>query len=187
MPAPLIIAARGDTESAPENTLAAFAAAIENGADTIEFDVHPTRDGELIVHHDYYLERTTDGSGPLAKFTLDQLQRLDAGSWFGREFRNERIPTLTQVLELGRHRVQFEVDLWGTTLPFLRAVLTEIARFELYDRVELTSPHIPLLCRIPAENSSTATCRPIGPPQSCPITIASCRSSFRTSSPTTTA
>ncbi len=157
MPPPLIVAARGTTESAPENTLAAFAAAIEYGADTIEFDVHPTRDGKLVVHHDYYLERTTDGSGPLANFTLDQLQRLDAGSWFGREFHNERIPTLNQVLELGRHRVRFEIDLRGTTLPFLRAVLSEIARFDLDHRVELTSPHIPLLCRIPAENTAIAS------------------------------
>ena len=157
MSQPLIVASRGDTASAPENTLAAFTAAIDNGADSIEFDVHPTSDGELVVHHDYYLGRTTDGAGYIGDWPLNRLLQLDAGSWYRTEFRHQRIPTLTQVLELGRGRVRFEIELRGSTSPFLLAVLSEIGRLGVKDRVELTSPHIPLLCRLGHEGAGVST------------------------------
>ncbi len=142
---PLVIAHRGDAAAAPENTLAAFAAAIDAGADGIELDVHPSRDGALVVHHDYYLDRTTDGTGLVSDHTLAQLRALDAGAWFSEAFVGEVIPTLEEALSLARGRVRLEIELKGSTGPFLDQVLKTIRAADGTGCVELTSPHVPLL------------------------------------------
>jgi len=98
--APLIIAHRGASKMAPENTLAAFKKALELGAGGIELDVHLSRDGQLVVIHDEKLDRTSNGKGFVGDKTLDELKALDFGSWFSPEFRNEKIPTLEEVLNL---------------------------------------------------------------------------------------
>jgi glycerophosphoryl diester phosphodiesterase len=103
--APLLIAHRGGGALAPENTLVAFRRALEWWrADILELDVQPTSDGEVVVFHDATLDRTTDGSGPVASHTLRELRALDAGFRFGLDgafpFRSigVGIPTLTEVL-----------------------------------------------------------------------------------------
>jgi glycerophosphoryl diester phosphodiesterase len=96
---PLVVAHRGSSGTAPENTMAAFRLAVAAGADMIEFDVRMTRDFELVVHHDRSLGRTSDGSGRIWDLTLGDLRGSDAGSWFAKKFAGERIPTLRQVLE----------------------------------------------------------------------------------------
>jgi glycerophosphoryl diester phosphodiesterase len=93
-----IIAHRGASAVAPENTLAAFMEAIRVGADMIELDVRLSRDGAVMVFHDQDLSRTTDGHGPVEKLTLAELRELDAGSWFSDEFIGEGIPTLEEVI-----------------------------------------------------------------------------------------
>lgn len=98
--APLVIAHRGASDAAPENTLAAFRQAAADGADCIEFDVACTADGELVVLHDDTVNRTTDGAGPVNELTLKQVKRLDAGRWKGEQFAGERIPTLDETLSL---------------------------------------------------------------------------------------
>jgi glycerophosphoryl diester phosphodiesterase len=95
---PLVVAHRGSSGSAPENTMAAFRLAVTAGVDMIEFDVRMTRDFELVVHHDRSLGRTSDGSGRIWDLTLNDLRDTDAGSWHSRKFAGERIPTLRQVL-----------------------------------------------------------------------------------------
>lgn len=97
---PWVIAHRGLAKRAPENTLAAFAAAMAAGATAIEFDLHMTRDGALVVMHDYNVERTTNGHGVIADLTLAEVRRLDAGSWFDPAFASEKVPTLEEVLAL---------------------------------------------------------------------------------------
>ena len=102
---PAILAHRGASARAPENTLEAFRLAVEEGAGGLELDVHATRDGEIVVIHDATVNRTTDGSGAVAGMTLEELRRLDAGYRFspdgGRTFpyrgRGTRIPTLAEV------------------------------------------------------------------------------------------
>jgi glycerophosphoryl diester phosphodiesterase len=91
----LVIAHRGAPTSSdrPENTLAAFREAIEDGATALELDVRRTADGELVVLHDATVDRTTDGTGPVAQLALSEVQALDAG-------RGERIPTVAEVIEL---------------------------------------------------------------------------------------
>jgi glycerophosphoryl diester phosphodiesterase len=98
----MIIAHRGASGSAPENTLAAFHKAIELGADWLELDVCATRDRQIVVFHDDALDRTTDGCGPVQSYSLAELRRLDAGSWFDRRFAGEQIPTLHEVIALAK-------------------------------------------------------------------------------------
>lgn len=106
-----LYAHRGASAEAPENTLAAFSRAVEVGADGVEFDVHLSADGVPVVLHDDTLERTTDGAGPVARWTADGLGELDAGSWFAPEFAGEQLPTLEATLTLlaGRVRLNLEV------------------------------------------------------------------------------
>jgi glycerophosphoryl diester phosphodiesterase len=75
---PQIFAHRGARRVAPENTLPAFAAALDMGADGIELDVHRTSDGQLVVIHDFTVDKTTDGQGEVAKMTYAEIARLDA-------------------------------------------------------------------------------------------------------------
>ena len=96
---PLIIAHRGASSWAPENTQAAFRQAIATGCDGIELDVRLTRDRQLIVFHDRLLDRTSDGCGPVDGHTLAEMRALDAGTWFGPAFHGEPPPTLEEVFE----------------------------------------------------------------------------------------
>jgi glycerophosphoryl diester phosphodiesterase len=95
---PLVIAHRGDPSEAPENTVAAARRAVEVGANVVEFDVHITKDGHLVVTHDASVERCTNGVGLVAEMTLDQIKQLDAGSWFSEHFRGEPVPTLQEMM-----------------------------------------------------------------------------------------
>jgi glycerophosphoryl diester phosphodiesterase len=102
----LTVAHRGASHDAPENTLAAIRRAVRDGADLVELDVQRTRDGALVVMHDTTLGRTTDaprvfpGRAPwrVGDFTLDELRRLDAGSWWSGEHAGERVPTLAEAV-----------------------------------------------------------------------------------------
>lgn len=95
-----MIAHRGASARAPENTLAALRLAKAEGAGWVEFDVKLSRDGQCILMHDDLLQRTTNGRGQVAQYDLDELRRLDAGSWFAMRFAGERIPTLAEAVGL---------------------------------------------------------------------------------------
>jgi len=107
----LNIAHRGASAYAPENTIAAFDKAVEQGADAIELDLHLSRDGELVVIHDDTLDRTTDGSGPVHQRSLGELMRLDAGRWFGEGFAGQRIPRLDEVLDRFAWKVPLALEI----------------------------------------------------------------------------
>lgn len=94
-----IIAHRGYSARAPENTLSALEAAWDAGADAVEFDLHTAACGTPILFHDANLSRTTNGVGPVHRRTLAQLARLDAGGWFSSEFAGERVPALDEALD----------------------------------------------------------------------------------------
>ncbi|MCC6178297.1 MAG: glycerophosphodiester phosphodiesterase [Chloroflexi bacterium] len=97
-----ILAHRGASAYAPENTLAAFRVAIDQRADWLEMDVQQTADNQLVVFHDLRVERTTNGRGVVRELTLAQLRTLDAGAWFGPEFVGEQIPTFEEVVALAK-------------------------------------------------------------------------------------
>ncbi len=98
----LIIAHRGASGNAPENTLAAFRKAVALGATFIETDLQLSRDARFMAIHDATVNRTTNGHGAVHDMTLADLRKLDAGSWFGSEFAGERIPTLEEILEFSK-------------------------------------------------------------------------------------
>ena len=111
----MVIAHRGFSGAASENTLAAFQKGIEIGSDMIELDIHLCKDGEVVVIHDETLERTTTGQGRVVDYTLKELKKFDAGSWFGPQFSRERIPTLGEVLELAKGRVPVNIEIKNPT------------------------------------------------------------------------
>jgi len=116
---PWIIAHRGASGHAPENTLAAFERAVQLGATFIETDIHLTRDAKFVAIHDATLDRTTNGHGAVHEFTLAELRESDAGLWFDRQFSGQKIPTLEEVLDFSRqHDVIFYFEIkydaaWG--------------------------------------------------------------------------
>ena len=95
----LVIAHRGASAHTPENTMLSFATALQIGADMLEADVNITKDNKLILFHDETLSRTTNGSGLVTHKTLSEIKSLDAVSWFGVEFRGEKVPALEELLE----------------------------------------------------------------------------------------
>ena len=111
---PLVIAHRGASGNAPENTLIAVMYALRAKADMIEVDVHLSGDGEVIVIHDATLDRTTDGQGPVESYSLAELKELDAGGWFDEKFEREPIPTLDEVMNVidGQAKLLIEIK-WG--------------------------------------------------------------------------
>ncbi len=107
----LVVAHRGFSGVAPENTLAAFKKAIEVGSDMIELDVRLSKDGEVVVIHDDTLERTATGKGRVIEKTLDELKQFDAGSKFHPSFLGEKIPTLREVLKIAKGKVLVNIEL----------------------------------------------------------------------------
>ena len=130
---PLFFAHRGGSALAPENTLVAFEKGLSYGADALELDVHPTRDGEIVVFHDDTLDRTTDGSGRVSGFTLDDLRQFDAGYRFTPDagatypFRGQgvMIPTLAEVYDrfsTARVNIEIKEDLSGVEEQLWRVI-----------------------------------------------------------------
>src|SRR3972149_5202117 len=117
-PQPVIFAHRGASACAPENTLAAFQLALEQGAPAIEFDVKLTSDGQVVVIHDQTANRTTDGAGNVANLPLAALRELDAGSWLSAAFRGERIPSLDEVFEALGKKLFMNVELTNYATSF---------------------------------------------------------------------
>ncbi len=139
---PLNLAHRGASRIAPENTLAAFRIALEEGADGFELDVRFSQDGVPVVIHDADLRRTTNGTGRVERKTVAALRALDAGAWFDPRFAGERIPTLDEVLEAFGDSVCYNIELKAFTsrdLKRVRAVVERVRRYGLAERVLLSS------------------------------------------------
>ncbi|CAM4396891.1 glycerophosphodiester phosphodiesterase [Paenibacillus alkaliterrae] len=138
-----IVAHRGWSGEAPENTIAAFKLALTDpDIAIIELDVHLSKDGVPVVIHDHTLDRTTSGTGPVKAYTLEELRGLDAGSWFASEFSEERIPTLEEVLQLVKGRCMLHVELktMGDEYAGIEAeVIACIHRHGMKDEVVLSS------------------------------------------------
>jgi len=138
----LNIAHRGASALAPENTMAAFERAIELGADAIEFDLHLSRDGELVVIHDDTLDRTTDGNGPVHERSLEEIKRLDAGRWFGEDFASQRIPTLMEMLDrfAGKVPLALEVKAGSSFFPGIEEkVVSALRQYQAIGQAAIAS------------------------------------------------
>lgn len=146
---PQVYAHRGTSANAPENTMAAFLAACELGVDGIEFDVHQTIDGHLVVMHDYGLARTTDGTGLVHERQLSYVRSLSAGGWREERFRDEQVPLLEEVLGLAG--IAFELEVKGLpTDALVTGIAATVRTAGVSDRVKFTGHHLPSLSRLRA-------------------------------------
>lgn len=161
-PKPRFFAHRGGALEAPENTIEAFAAGMQAGADRLELDVHATADGEVVVLHDETVDRTTDGTGLVREKTLAEVRELDAGAQFvaddgGRPFAGKgvRIPTLAEVfeafpgvplnIEIKQNAPQIEAQVLAVIDRFAarRQVLLAAEIGEIMERIRSAAPDVP--------------------------------------------
>ncbi len=158
----MLIAHRGASAYAPENTLAAFDLALRMGVRHIELDVHLSADGHVVVIHDDTVDRTTAGRGPVAGHTLAALRALDAGSWFAPRFAGQRIPTLEEVLEryrkesrntqtqTGQEPVRLHIEIKGYSPLLAQRTVELVRRYGMGERVTITSFRIERLAEVRA-------------------------------------
>jgi len=133
-----VVAHRGNSSVAPQNTLAAFEAAWRAGADSIELDVQLTADGEVVVIHDDTLDATTDGSGRVDGLPLADVRAVDAGSWFAPAYAGQRVPTFAEVVDLlvTHPGIDLLLEVKGDWGPDdVRKVTEPVLRAGLADRV----------------------------------------------------
>lgn len=166
IPPEWIVAHRGASGQAPENTIASVRLAWVLKADAVEVDVHLTRDGQIVCLHDETLERTTNGNGNVRDKTWDELKRLDAGSWKDQRFAGERIPLLSEVLDTvpDGKRLFVEIkagkELTGELVRLLKehasAGKITVISFDVdaLDRLKRELPDVPCFWIVDAERAS---------------------------------
>ena len=140
-----IVAHRGASAAAPENTVAAVERAIESGAQWVEIDVQETADGEVVVIHDRDLKKIGGVPITVAGSTLKELQQVDIGSWFGPEFSDQRIPTLRQVLQLCKDEIKVNIELkyYGAQVQLEKRVAEIVDAAGMADQVVVMSLSLP--------------------------------------------
>jgi glycerophosphoryl diester phosphodiesterase len=132
-----IIGHRGSSADRPENTLASYRRAIEASATALEADIRTSKDGALVSIHDADVRRTTDGKGLVREMTLAELQRLDAGRWFDAKYAGERIPTLREILELCRGKIDVMLDLQEPGEEYAQRITNEVRTYGEPKRIVL--------------------------------------------------
>ncbi len=148
---PLVIAHRGASNLAPENTLAAFRTAKALGADGIEMDVQMTRDKHLVIAHDFVTDRVAGVHRDIFDADFDDLRTLDFGSWKSPEFAGEKIPTLEEVLEVGREMEMIQIELkpyFDRDKDFVDRVLDTVVSMGCEKNAVLTSFQYDLLRQV---------------------------------------
>lgn len=139
---PIVIAHRGASAHAPENTIAAFQLAVEQKADAIELDVKLSSDGHVVVIHDQSVDRTTPSTGRIKDMPLTALRSLDAGSHFDVAYRGEKIPTLEEVFELLGPQIYINVELTNYASPLddlPQRVVELVKRYQVEGKVLFSS------------------------------------------------
>lgn len=138
-----IIAHRGASGYSPENTLASFQMALDQGVDGIELDVRFTKDRVLVVCHDATIRRTSNGKGYVQDYTLEEIRKFDFGSWYGPEFAGEKIPTLEETFEfLQNEDILLNVEIKnGPVLDegMEEELLRLIEKYQFNDRILVTA------------------------------------------------
>ena len=132
---------RGNSYEAPENTIPAIQAAIDNMSDYAEIDVQETKDGVVVVYHDATLRRITGDTGRLWEYTYEELLMKDFGKWYSDEFEGTQIPTLAQVLELCKGKINLNIELKANKMSdtLVDKVLALIEQYSMENQVVLSS------------------------------------------------
>ncbi len=155
-----VVAHRGDSLRAPENTIPAYEYAIQEGADFIEIDIRKTSDGEIIVMHDASVDRTTNGHGNVSELSLNYIKSLDAGSWYSEKFKGVKIPTFEEVLQLAKNRVGVFIELKQEGLEedvvsllkkydMIKDVVVLSSLWSALKSIKMIEPHITTMCDFP--------------------------------------
>ena len=136
-----IVGHRGYKRKYPENTLLSFQKAITYGADSVELDVHLSKDDKLIIHHDYSLGDPDNGNGFIFNRDSEYIKSLNANI----NFHDEKIPLLEEVFKKLGTKTHYEIEMRGLTEDFVENVIALIKQYKLIDFIEFTSPHNYLL------------------------------------------
>lgn len=154
-----ITAHRGSSGSAPENTMAAIEAAVEQMADRVEIDVQETSDGQLVIFHDSTLKRVAGINKKIADLTYEELQEIDVGSWYGKEFAGERIPTLQEVMEYAKGRIDLNIEIKsaGAKSQVPTKVLELVNEYEMQEQCVITSTSLAYLKQIKEQQPDIRT------------------------------
>ncbi|MDP2302311.1 MAG: glycerophosphodiester phosphodiesterase family protein [Ignavibacteria bacterium] len=155
----LITAHRGASGEAPENTIASITKALDYKSDIIEIDVQETKDGEVVLHHDFTLKRTAKIQKLIANLTLNELGELEVGSWFDSKFKGEKIPTLNQVIELinGKALLNIELKSGIHQQQLAEKVESIITDLKLFDDCFVTSFDFSLIEKVKSRSSQIKT------------------------------
>lgn len=131
-----IVAHRGGMAERPENTMTAFRRSSELGVKILELDLRTSRDGRIFILHDDMLDRTTDGTGMAADLTMEELHRLDAGSWFDPVYSTERIPSFREVLNWARQEETILLlDLKESGREFAEKVAADVKQYGMEESI----------------------------------------------------
>lgn len=145
-----ITAHRGSSKAAPENTMAAIERAVEDMADFVEIDVQETSDGVVVLGHDSSLKRVAGVAGAISSYTFEDLKNLDAGRWFSAEYEGERIPSLEEVMEYCKGRVDINIEIknLGPGSPLPDKVAELIEKHQMKEQCVVTSTRMSYLVRM---------------------------------------
>ena len=148
--APVVTAHRGYSAAAPENTLPAFQLAIDQGCEWAELDVQMTRDGVVMVTHDTSLRRCTGCNENIYDLTYNEVRKLDAGRWFGQKYTGAKVPTLEEVLDLCKGKIQLNIEIKpNAATPELEAETIRIIREKGFAQdCTITSQSYETLCKV---------------------------------------
>lgn len=156
-----VVAHRGSSGTAPENTMAAFRQALDAGAKMIETDIQISADNKVICFHDAELGRTSNGEGYAGEKTYPELLELDAGSWFNPEYRNEKIPLLEDLIGLIRERAFLNIEIKSRPVSDVHSrlglILDVIRKYDFMQQVLFSSFDHRLLQEIKKTDKSLHT------------------------------
>lgn len=150
---PTVSAHRGSSYDAPENTLASIQAAIDDMADYAEIDVRPTKDGKIVLSHDESLKRTTGLNKLVGEVTYEEIEKLDAGSWFSEDYAGEKIPLLEQVLELCDNKLNLNIEIKSpadedSEDSFVENLVALIKEYNFEDQCVVTSFNYDMITKV---------------------------------------
>ena len=147
---PIVTAHRGFSAAAPENTLPAFQLAIDQGCERAELDVQMTKDGVVMVTHDTNMRRCTGRSQNIYDLTYDEVRKLDAGRWFGKKYAGTKVPTLEEVLDLCKGKIELNIEIKpNAATPELEAETLRIIREKGFENnCVITSQSYETLCKV---------------------------------------
>ena len=134
---PLVLAHRGANKRAPQNTVPAFKKAVEFNADGIETDVHLSKDGKIVICHNYDIDATSNGTGFISDYTCEELKKFDFGSYFSEEFKGVTLPTVSEMLDVVKDMtlINIEIKAPKEKNDLVKRTIEEVHRYGLQDKV----------------------------------------------------